>query len=358
MSTITYKCTVCKRQVEKLENPYGIDVFAKCIITSGCKGKLHKIGRNLDNIRESFPKFEVNLEDYTPRNVFNQHVQSIAADMWTVRHGLESIPSITVYVKDSAGTYQPLNESAYTSKPLDRNTIVLTFPSATSGIAQAVARSSTNNTSTKVSISSSNTQVTVGGTFVFAVPKIVTKSGSGGTMEIDLKNPTNPVRIEVSIERPNDEPIMCYEKISGMLDITPWTGVDEVLVSKRRNYYLKTKNILNFSTFNNPDLKFSDIPEGTRIRFLNVDFGTGISVPIESKSILLLLSAAPYSFSDKVRNKIVDIGEICGNGGYFTYVNGEFAVDTDLVESTYPPIQAARKVGAIPPSPTPTPTPT
>lgn len=358
MATNTYKCTICKRQVERVENVNGLDVFSKCIITDGCRGKLRKTGRNLDNIRESFPSFESDLTDYAPRNSFARHTQSIESSSWVVNHGLNCDPEVVVFVKSDNGKYVPLDCALFESKPLSNVSSRLTFSTPVSGIAHLIARSSSVASTKGVTVATPSTQVTVGGSFVFALPKYITKDSSGRSITMDLNDPIGDIKVEIILEKPNEEEIFCFEKLQGMLDVTPWSGISEILVAKRKSYYLRTKNILDFSTFGNPDLKFSDIPEGTRLRFVNVDYGTGVTQPVESRGLLVLLSTAPYGFTDKIRNKFLDIGELASSGTYLSYSNGEFYVASSTIERTYPPIEIARKVGPEPPLPSPTPTPT
>lgn len=367
MATNTYKCTVCKRQVERVENVYGLDTFSKCIITGGCHGKLRRTGRNLDNIRESFPKFEVNLEDYVPRNAFAQHKQDIAAPSWTITHGLNCEPVLVVFAL-VAGAYVRLDDSQYVTSTVNRNTTRIEFPTATAGLVQFIARSSTTIASKPAAPPAERVQVTVNGNFVFAVPTYVVRNRNGVSETLDMANRQHDIRVEVIIEEPNKEEMWCFETISGVSELTPWSSIDEVLVAKRKNYFLHSKSILKFTTFNNPDLRFTDIPEGTRLRFITVDYGTGISQPLESKGLLVLLSSTPYEHTDRVRNKLLDIGELALSKRYLTYSNGEFYAEVAAIEKTYPPIEAARKMAPLPPlptqsatptpSPTPTPTPT
>lgn len=361
MATNTYKCTICKRESDRVENIFGLDTLGRCIITSGCRGKLRIIGRNLDNIRESFPKVEVNLEDYVSRKVFTSHPQDIATNTWNVTHGLNAEPVVNVYTPDASGKLVELDYTLYKVIPVSRNKTQLVFADPYSGVAHFSARNASVATPV-VTSTSSMTQVTVGGSFVFALPKLLTSldfaTPPNLTLPLDLNDPIGDILVEVILQRPNEEEIVCFEKLEGMFDLTPWSGISEVMVGKRKNYYLKTKNVLNFTTFNNPDLTFDMIPEGTRLKFERIDFGTGIKQPIQSKSLLLLLSTAPYEFTDRVRNKLLDIGEISLTGKFLTYSKGEFFVDTASVEKTYPLIETARKVGAVPPLPSPTPTPT
>ena len=361
MATNTYNCTICNRDTERLENIRGLNTLGRCTITQGCRGKLVRTGRNLDNIRESFPKVEVHLEDYVPRNVFYPHPQKIASKTWTVVHGLNCQPVINVFTQDAAGKYYEVDFDSYTVIPVSRNSCQIVFDQPISGIAHFSARSASTAPAKAVSVDGL-TQVTVGGSFVFALPKLLTSFDFQHLpplpLPMDLNDPIGDILIEVILQRPNEEELVCFEKLEGMFDLTPWSGVPEVLVGKRRNYYLKTKNILNFTTFNNPDLTFDMIPEGTRLKFERIDFGTGIKGAVQSKSLLMLLSQAPYEFSDRIRNKLLDIGEMSLSGKFLTYSNGEFFVDSAVVEKTYPPIEAARKIGPVPPLPSPTPTPT
>lgn len=354
MATSIYQCTICKRKAERLENKQGLNVFAKCSITAGCRGKLHRVGRNLDNIRESFPAYEPSLTDFSPRNAFFQHRQEISTSTLTIQHNLNNNVIALPFKNNSGGNWKTLDKSAYTVTNTDSNTTKFKFIEPFSGIIQFVARSSVSSKYNYEAEQAKTFAATVGGSFVFAVPKIITNNGSS----FDVDTAVGDIRIEVILEKPNQEPIWCFEKLTGMRDATPWSGVEEILFNKRRNFYLRSKNILNFTTFNDPDLTFEKIPEGTRLKIINIDYGTGVAVPIESKSLMLLLSKEPFNISDKVRNKIIDVGELNAVGGYFQYTNGEFVVPQTVVEACYPPIEVARRIGDTPPLPTPSPTPT
>jgi hypothetical protein len=111
--------------------------------------------------------------------------------------------------------------------------------------------------------------------------------------------------------------------------------------------------------FGSANLRASDIPDGTRIRFLRIDYGDGIRRTIHTRSFMALLSKEPYQQADKIKDRLIDIGELMGDTpDYFVYRDGEFMLDESLVESTYPDI--ARVLNNAPPPPpiSPTPTPT
>src|SRR6266851_5840264 len=103
MTTLTFQCSTCKRQITKTENKNGITVLGKCIITKNCLGQLYKLSRNLDNVREVFPFAVDGLIDYTPRKAFFEHTQSLLATQWMVSHNLSTSPAVSVYVTDTGG---------------------------------------------------------------------------------------------------------------------------------------------------------------------------------------------------------------------------------------------------------------
>lgn len=368
MATNTYKCGVCKREIETLENKYGLGIVAKCIITKGCVGKLHRTKRNPDNLRESFPQFDSRFDNYSQRRTFHNHIQGTSSNDWLVTHDLGVLPSVSVFELNVDGTYTELSPSTYTITPLDQNSISIQLDRHVVGVAQSVARSSVNVRPTLVDAEEDLFQVTVGGTFVFAVPKFLTVSGTGSPL--DLNGYIGAVRvqprIEVFLQKPNEEEITCFERLPYEETSSPWAGWDEILLRKRRAFYIKTKNILNFTTFSDSELKFTDIPEGTRLRFGAIDYGDGVvHEAIEGESLLLLLSQSPYTVTDKVKNRLVDVGDMAASlDAYLVYKGGEFYINQKFIERTYPLIEKARvnpptpSLTAVTPTPTPSVTPT
>jgi hypothetical protein len=187
------------------------------------------------------------------------------------------------------------------------------------------------------------TQVTVGGTFSFAIPKLLTKldgeSSVTPTLPLDLFN-IGDIKLEIGITRPNEEEVVCFETIPVDQVTSPWIGTNEVLIRNRRNYYVKMKNILQFTTFDNTNLSFSDIPDGTKVRFIRINYGTGVEQSIPSRGAFVLLSKTPHKIPDKISDKILDLGEIIDTPyWYMTYIGGEVYINTKAIESTYPQIR-------------------
>lgn len=348
MATITYQCSVCDRQIDILEKPANLNVFSKCIITNGCRGKLNKLSRNQDNNRESFPSPVLGLQDYIQRKVFYSHTQQILNPVWNIKHNLGSVPAIDVFVQtnSSSSTLTKLDIQDYKIVIVDKNNCNISLNSPFTGIAHLVARTSIQEFDLAPIVTSDLFKLTFGGIFVLSIPKFLTKfevppvSLTPNDLPLDLKN--QDIRIRVSVIEPNKEEVICVETINQVtLNSTPWIGWKEILLRKRRNYYIRYKSIFSFTnTFELDTTTEADIPNGTQVRFLEIDLGTGAFQPIEQGDLLLLLGNAPYQANDKVRNKIVDVGAMIKNDyDYFLYQDGDLYTSSSNIQTTYPQIE-------------------
>lgn len=366
MATIICKCTTCKKSIEIVENIYGLTTIGKCTITEGCKGKLVKQDRNAAAIAQSgyMKAASTVTTNYSKRKTFYQREQTLRSSTWIVKHELGVEPTVFVYVNDvTTGTQKQLPKKAYTIRPIDANTIQIVFPEPTSGVVQCIARSSVPYTPSTLPSNTPMRQISTNGVLTFGIPRYLTQIAPHPTPIIadvpyDLCSGLATIRVEVEIRKPNEEPVVCFEELSNHIDIrSPWSGWQTVLVEGRRDTCIKTLPILKMKAFGNAELTKYDIPEGTRIRILRVDYGIGVPQNIPSRGLLLLLSNPPFEVIDKDRHNLVDVGELRGeSNGYFVYQNGEFLLIDDLVESTYPQIERAELV-ILPPAPSLTPTP-
>lgn len=343
MATITYKCNVCSRDIDLLENSKGLSAFSKCVITYGCKGKLLKTKRNPNNIREKFPSEVSGIEDYNQRKALFTFSQPTTKPVWTINHDLNVSPAISVYVNDINGTLVSLSPENYTTKIVNKNQVKIYFKDSYKGKAQLVSRSSIKTVPIASNKSASLVQTSSNGYLVFAVPKILTRFEYPPTVLPPIQTPYDlsnlNIRIEVSIKRPNEEEEICTEFLTSSLIDTPWSGWSEVLIRRRRNYYVFAKNILDFRTFGGDNLKFSDIPDGTQLRITRVDYGTGVLQPIPQEGLYLLLSNSPYTANDKIKDKVVNLANMVDNTiDYLSFTTSDFFVDSTQIEKTYPDI--------------------
>ncbi len=336
MATITYQCSVCKRKIQKLENKQGLTVFSKCIITEGCHGKLYTIDRNIDNIRETFPFSDSTLMDYTPRKAFYKHFQTVSTRNWRIEHNLLTSPVIVIYSENTDGSLTQLNQNEFIINIIDKNTVNVVFTQNYKGIAQCIARSTTltPNIPTKTT---ANIKITSNGILTLSIPEILVFAPP--TPDVVMDN--LPFNVIISIEKPSTPKITYSEVISTTIDSNiSWADWHKILLRKRKNYIVRTKNILTFAGFQPLLSGKSTLPNGTLIRFEKIQFpNSGIDI-IESRKLLVLLSNSPYAPIDKIKNKIIDVGEMIGtNIDYFTYIDGELYVDSSVIENTYPDIQ-------------------
>jgi hypothetical protein len=332
MATISYQCNKCNRTIQKQENKSGITVFGKCIITEGCLGQLYKLSRNMDNSRESFPFSVGGLIDYTPRKAFYEHTQTLLATSWLVTHNLSTSPAVSVYAEDVNGDLKQLNQDNFTIQILNKNQINLVFTQPFKGIAQCIARSTTTTVVSSVA-QSTQVRVTNNGLLTLAIPELIVNPPPVPTIQME----SLPFSLEIIIQRPSQEPVSSSENITKDLsDESPWNDWPKILIRKRKNYVVRAKEISNFIAFNS-NSTITDIPNGTRIQFTRILWPASPYRIIQSRELLFLLANSPYEPIDKIRDKIIDVGEMIDSPiNYFTYRDGELYVDSSVIESTYP----------------------
>jgi hypothetical protein len=333
MPTTTYQCNVCKRIIQKQDNLTGLTVFGKCIITNNCLGQLNRLDRNIDSNREVFPPTLTGLLDYTPRKAFFQFTQNLLSNAWYVKHDLSTFPAVSVYVSTVAGSaLVQLDPEKFSIIIVDKNTVTLQFDQPYTGIAHFISRSTTTTNNTiigRVPL----VKITTNGLITMAVPEtiinpvpipITTMDGLGFDLEIITQEPSQ--KSETTIEHINPQ----------VDSLSPWNDWPKILVRKRKNYVIRTKNILDFLAFGT-NAKAIDVPNGTQIFFNRVAF---LNIPLRamnSRELMFLLSNAPYQPIDKVKDKIVDVGEMLDTPlNYFVYSDGDLYVDSSLVETSYP----------------------
>lgn len=354
MATISYKCDTCKRETELIENKSGFTVVGKCNITEGCLGHLYKTARNPNNVRESSPSFVEGLSNYIPRRALFEYRQTLPKSSWEVTHDMGVLPATFVYLNQPDGTLKSLDVENYTVTPNGKNKVTLTFDTKVTGIVQCVARSTVPMVPSTLPPPDSIFQVSTNGFLTLAVPKFITyTSGPNIGSSYNVCTPSNAIKIDIEISKPNEDAFVCSETIPNVLDNkSPWNAWNDILIAKRRNYCVRTVEILKMKVFGTANLKASDIPNGTRIRFLSIDYGDGVVHPINSRSVMALLSKKPYQYADKITDRLVDIGEMKGSTpDYFVYIDGEVSIDNALVEKTYPDICQALAVTRATPSP-------
>ncbi len=359
MASILYRCNTCKREIALTENKLGLTVFAKCIITEGCKGTLYTLNRNPNILRQDldFPPVVAGLNDYVERRAFFEKNINIKSNPWKIEHNLGVSPSVSVYFYDE-NTNQPYEVSPddYTVTVVDKNNIEIGFNVQREGTVHLVSRSSVPREVVTVTESVDLFQVSNQGKMDFAVPIITEVSGD----KINLADAQLGLKIEILIP---SNPITTVEGdylVDGQDSDSPWFGWDTILLNKRRAFSTKSLNILDvFSETFTEISSLSDIPDGTSFKIQQIKF-VDVYQSIEPRLLMLLLSQEPYETPDKIRDHLVDTGELLlsTNNRFFVY-DGEVFLDRSNIERTYPRIEEiALPTVDFTPTPTPSVTPT
>ena len=144
MTLVVYKCDVCKREKQYIQNPDGLETIQRCTITHGCRGKLFQTDLHPDYIRSSTPRRVLGLDEWRQRKVLYNHTQSIARDEWLVEHNLGTFPSVSVFINiPIEGDLENTEEVIPTDTVVvDENNLLLKFDRPWAGLAQLVARQS------------------------------------------------------------------------------------------------------------------------------------------------------------------------------------------------------------------------
>lgn len=332
MTTINFQCNVCQRFIQLQENPQGLTVFGKCIITEGCLGQLNTVSRNIDSNRDVYPDSVEGLLDYFPRKAFFQYTQSILATTWNINHDLSTSPAVVVYVNtiENAPLVQ-LNPNKFTITILTKDTLTITLQQPYMGIAQCIARSTTV-TANLPPIASTQVQVTVNGIMTLAVQEYIANIPPLSTVVMD----NAPFSLLVNVKQPSQTLTTTAENVLPTINSeSTWSDWPKILVRKRKNYLVRTLNVLNLGAFNGTSV--NNIQNGTQVSFSDVLFPFSSFRAINSREILVLLTNAPYTNIDKVKGKIIDLGDMINSPiNYFTFTNGDLFVDSSLIDISFP----------------------
>lgn len=356
MATINYKCDTCKREVELIENKYGLTTLSACTITKNCRGSLYSTKRNPNNIRQSLPAYDRELDDYTPRQLFYSHEQSVESSRWKVNHGFG--PSCVIIVYDSDGNIVDPDDYSVENS-VGSSTIVL--QDVMTGTVHVISRIGGAAALNRPATSTQLIQISYGGVISFAIPKYITRgnSASAPLLPPPIVPPTptptpsplpaaapyevcgNTIRIEIEVTKPNEPTVVCTETLDATTDSkSPWFGWQQILVKNRKHYCIKTISIAKLKVFANTNDQKLIIPDGTIMRIKRIDYGTGVLSNIPDRGLLVLLANEPYGTSDKVLNKVIDCGEMVGTPtDTFTFRSFDLLAPGDLVETTYPDIK-------------------
>lgn len=317
---VTYKCDVCNREVDVQYNRYGIDTAQRCIITDGCLGTLHKVKRRLPPARAKVLADPVEgLQYWYQKKLLYTHEQTIASNVWRVKHNLGVIPVLKTYVTrydENNVPYLIVVEPKVTHN--DIYSLTISFDSFESGEVQCFTVTSENK---YASVSVSPT----------LPPKLLTNKGElTVAVRHDIASGlfSNSTTFPLTTTFHTANPF----EYSYRIDQTPsilsaWVNVDDTTVVINRTNY----QVFSFNVFN------SDIAN-TSVTSAPVSFTLINLNQIQTSHVLILLADSPFTVYDKDTDHFVDVSVSLPSQPKISYINGELYCDPSIISTTYPPI--------------------
>lgn len=325
MAVIVYKCTVCDREIEKVQNKKGMEVIQRCTITDGCRGKLFKVKEKQDHIRGKFPESVSGLDDWTQRGILYNHVQSISKQHWRVIHNLGVEPSVQVYIErpisETEVGYQEVTPESI--EIVNENELIVSFERGESGLVQCVARSSkpvlTKVAEEKVVETGTTSQLT-----------------TSSELTIATTDTTQNIQLKVTFLTPDGRVVDMFYTVDDVPSVkSPWAGTDQLFI-KGKIYLTRSFNL----TFNETEFTDGTILNGSAV-FINTINGTPLSWPSNRGRIFSLLTDPPFQLPDRNTEQLVDITKVSAANAASSlfYKDGEIYVYDSLIENVYPHIK-------------------
>lgn len=315
-----YECDVCKRRIRVPTQRRGLDVIQRCVITSNCQGKLHKIRLTKEiNETPAFPTEIAGVQDWAQRKVLYIHKQQVQSAKWVVNHNLANNPTLYVYVTRLVND----NEIDVPIEPkkiavIDLNTIEITFDQAERGLAQCIASSSKNltnpNSTAGVAATSTDFLLTNGSELTIATADV----SDNINLELTFNSPSSTLPV-----------VLEYTSINKPSVYSAWNDADYVIINGRR-YRVRSFNIV----LSNPAPTYfgqGAIASGSTVV---------VTTPLKANQVVILLAKPPFASADKVAQQYIDCSNLTTTP--YLYLNqGELYAQPNVIKNTYPPIIVA-----------------
>lgn len=319
MAIVTFECDVCKRTIDKVQNKKGLEVIGRCVITEGCKGKLHRIGFSADHITGQQTPSVDGLTDWSQRKVLYTHYQNTLSDSWKVKHYLNNDPNVEVFIQTSTIYPDQISEIIPESIVYDNeNELTVNLASRYKGIAQCIVLSTSKSEYTAESVSSiAALQATTNSELTIAT------LNSDPTLEVTLTflSPKNLAVITTKTYTFDDTP---------GVNSTWKSGTTSKVLINGKIYTVRSHSI------DSNDLVQNGVENGTPFYVSDVNG----SEPV-SKESFILLTNSPYESVDINTSQIIDVSSINVSTAAtaFYYNRQEFYAYENTTESIYPPIR-------------------
>lgn len=333
MAVVLYKCDTCKREIQKIRRPKGIEVASRCIITLGCRGKLYQLDLYPDFIRAELPAGVIGLTDYQQRKVVYNHTQTRASKRWTIEHNMGTAPVVSVFVS-SPTLEDPTAMEEIT--PVDIVTInaditVIVFAESVSGVAQLVARSTDPQlltpTVNNISSSASVVQITANNTITVA-----TRVNPDG-------NEPPEVGIQFKFTTPTGTDVIFTMTVGGdIIAGSPWSSSNRVLI-RGKIYKVRALDPVSVAVLSGV------VPSGSTFCITGISLGDNpqsISTISQARVGFILLAEAPYANIDKLNDSVVDFLDVsCKSATQQIILQGlDLYATPESITNIHPPIRS------------------
>lgn len=319
MAVVVFKCDTCNREIEKIRKPETIEVIQRCVITSGCRGKLYQENVLQDYSRGTLPNDVPGLTNWIQRRKLYTHRQTLQRKVWTITHNLNTIPSVQIY-GDSSGSLIPVTPLSIDI--VDENTLTITLSRDYSGIAQLIARSSEQEADQEQSetMQQQNIQITNDGIITIAVLEEAT-AGSPATNIVPGDN------ITVNFFNSSLNTQVNYQ-IQNTTITSPWSDYNRVLIQN------KVYNIYQAE----PQSSLLNIQNGSSFYF-NFD-SVSYNLTTNNDKMFVLFAYPPQQTFDKATDKYLDVTKINSPNTQLGFIsNQQLNVPENLIDNVYPPIR-------------------
>jgi hypothetical protein len=325
MSIVVYQCDTCKRELDILRNERGLDTVSRCVITQGCKGSLYQIDEKGTGVFGR-PLTDVDgLDNYRQRNVLYIHEQLLSSSSWTIEHGLNSNPSVVVYLDnvtvDGVRSSTILDMDDYVVNFVDGNNITIQFAVGSTGIAHIISRSSNPDTVNFIQQPNTFDQLTANSVLTIGLP-FVDDDPKTTDILLNFISPSTSNITSLIVE-------FTSHNFNGEISLfnTPWQDTD-LIYTNGQIYKLKSVRVDSI-------MSSQDIESGSPFFFDDTNF-------------IILTSNPPYSSLNvdinDTRVYIPSKIESSGVGSNTSGNDGEFFIDETTAINLHPPIKIIKTI--------------
>lgn len=318
-----YQCNTCYRKLRVPTNPKGLDVLQYCIITAGCKGKLHKLTLAKDIINTPLITPAVlGLQDWFQRAMIYNHTQTIPSTIWTVTHNLQSRPIVHTFVNIvQNGNIVLVAATPAQIIPIDANTTQLVFASVESGVAQFEALS----TPTSIQLTTN---------LELLPPPNVQISTNTGLLTICTLAADPTIDLNITFVVPGSSLVTIpYRSITNIPSIqSPWSGISKVYINCA-TYHVRTVNIITDPNALSLFLSGAIPPSGGNFYVSSVS-----SIDYPPGSILVLGASEPFGTADRIYTQYADLSAENVESLGMLYSYGKIYATPNTMKEVYPPI--------------------